>query len=407
MKSELIKTSQIKSNPNNPRVIKDDKFKKLVNSIKEFPKMLNIRPIVVNDDMVVLGGNMRLKACKEAGLKELPVIKASDLNEEEQRRFIIADNVGYGEWDWELIAKEWDADQLNEWGLDIPDFKPIEAEAHEDDFEVPDEIKTDIVLGDIIKIGNHTLICGSATDSNVWQNLQIESGTCCFTSPPYNAGDSAKLTGNKAMSKKGNFYESYKDNSDDYELLLQESLSNAIAFTDGVAFNVQPLANNKNKLLKWIVNNENSFVDIITWDKGHAQPAMAEGVCSSRFEWICIFNRQNNSRHIPLSSWRGTISNVYTAPPQRQNEYSGVHAATFPIHLPSFIIADLMNRSTGVVDCFMGTGTTMLAAHQLGRKSYGIELDPKYCQVIIDRMLKNDPNIEVKINDKPYFKTGE
>lgn len=115
----LEKITKVKSNPNNPRLIKDDKFHKLVNSIKEFPKMLEIRPIVVNDDMIVLGGNMRLKACKEAGLKEVPVIKASDLTEEEQRQFIIKDNVSGGEWDWEMLANEWNVEQLEDWGVDV------------------------------------------------------------------------------------------------------------------------------------------------------------------------------------------------------------------------------------------------------------------------------------------------
>jgi ParB-like chromosome segregation protein Spo0J len=121
MKIESVKISTVKSNPNNPRVIKDDKFDKLVQSIKDFPKMLEIRPIVVNDDMIVLGGNMRLKACKEAGLKEVPIIKASDLTEMQQREFIIKDNVGFGEWDWEQL-KEWDGEELEKWGLDVPEF---------------------------------------------------------------------------------------------------------------------------------------------------------------------------------------------------------------------------------------------------------------------------------------------
>lgn len=107
-------------NPNNPRVIKDDKFHKLVKSIKEFPKMLEIRPIVVNQDMIVLGGNMRLKACKEAGLKEVPIILADTLTEDEQKQFIIKDNIGFGEWDWEMLANEWESDLLEDWGLDIP-----------------------------------------------------------------------------------------------------------------------------------------------------------------------------------------------------------------------------------------------------------------------------------------------
>lgn len=119
---QQVSIKHIKANPNNPRLIKDDKFEKLVKSIKEFPQMLNLRPIVVNDDMVVLGGNMRLKACKEAGLKEVPVIKASDLTEEQQREFIIKDNVGFGEWDWDMIANEWSDEPIEEWGLDIPGF---------------------------------------------------------------------------------------------------------------------------------------------------------------------------------------------------------------------------------------------------------------------------------------------
>ena len=119
MKTITVKISDVKSNPNNPRIIKDDKFQKLVASIKELPQMLQLRPIVVNEDMVVLGGNMRLKACKEAGLKEIPIIKATDLSEEQQRSFIIKDNVGFGEWDWDALANEWDAELLIEWGLDV------------------------------------------------------------------------------------------------------------------------------------------------------------------------------------------------------------------------------------------------------------------------------------------------
>jgi hypothetical protein len=116
------KISDVKANPNNPRIIKDDKFYKLVQSIKDFPEMLQIRPIVVNSDMVVLGGNMRLRACKEAGLKEVPVMRADDLTPEQQAEFIIKDNVGYGEWNWDMLANEWESTQLNEWGLDVPNW---------------------------------------------------------------------------------------------------------------------------------------------------------------------------------------------------------------------------------------------------------------------------------------------
>ena len=119
MKIENVKLSDIKLNPNNPRLIKDDKFKKLVQSIIDFPEMLKIRPIVVNEDMIILGGNMRFKACKEAGLKEVPIIKTSGLSEQKQKEFLIKDNIAGGEWDWNLLANEWDEIKLTEWGLDV------------------------------------------------------------------------------------------------------------------------------------------------------------------------------------------------------------------------------------------------------------------------------------------------
>ncbi len=119
MKLTKVNIKKIKSNEENPRVIKNNKFKQLVKSIKEFPEMLNIRPVVVNNDMIVLGGNMRLKACQEAGLKEIPVLKVEDLNEEQQREFIIKDNVGFGDWDWDVLANTWNTDQLQDWGMDV------------------------------------------------------------------------------------------------------------------------------------------------------------------------------------------------------------------------------------------------------------------------------------------------
>ena len=122
MNSTEVNLSEIKSNPNNPRIIKDDKFHKLVESIKTFPRMLEIRPIVLNKDMIVLGGNMRLRACKEAGIKKVHVIFADDLTEEQQREFIIKDNVGFGEWDWAMLANEWDYKELDDWGLTLPNF---------------------------------------------------------------------------------------------------------------------------------------------------------------------------------------------------------------------------------------------------------------------------------------------
>jgi ParB-like chromosome segregation protein Spo0J len=163
MNIEIVKISTVKSNPNNPRVIKDDKFNKLVQSIKDFPLMLEIRPIVVNDDMIVLGGNMRLKACKEAGLKDVPIIKASDLTEDQQREFIIKDNVGFGEWDWDQL-KEWDGEELEAWGLDMPELKAIDDSEEGDEIKIPKSLQ-------VIPKKEYILIMADE-DSEEWQELQ-------------------------------------------------------------------------------------------------------------------------------------------------------------------------------------------------------------------------------------------
>ena len=164
MEIKTVKLSEVKSNPNNPRIIKDDKFSKLVKSIKEFPKMLEIRPIVVNADMIVLGGNMRLKACKEAGLKEVPVIFAQDLTEDEQKQFIIKDNVGFGEWDWDMIANEWDEVQLQDWGLDLPLDSQIDDSEEGDQIDIPKSLQ-------VIPKKEYILIMADE-DSEEWQELQ-------------------------------------------------------------------------------------------------------------------------------------------------------------------------------------------------------------------------------------------
>ena len=136
-----VPISQVIPNPTNPRIIKDDKFKKLVKSIEEFPQMLELRPIVVDSNMVVLGGNMRLKACLAAGLKEVPIIVADQLTDAQKAEFIIKDNVGFGEWDWDLLANEWDVEALTDWGLDVGGFD-LNAEQFGDEFSLPDGDKS-------------------------------------------------------------------------------------------------------------------------------------------------------------------------------------------------------------------------------------------------------------------------
>jgi ParB-like chromosome segregation protein Spo0J len=168
MQVNKVKISEVKSNPKNPRLIKDDKFRKLVKSIQEFPQMLELRPIVVDENNIVLGGNMRLKACKEAGLKEVYIVKAEGLTELQKDEFIVKDNVGFGEWDWDMLANEWDTELLDEWGLDLP----VMLDADED-LELKDLSST---IDNLYRI---EVICKDEEHQEKTYNKLIEEGYEC------------------------------------------------------------------------------------------------------------------------------------------------------------------------------------------------------------------------------------
>jgi DNA modification methylase len=391
-----VSIKDIKPNPNNPRLVKDDKFKKLVQSIKDFPQMLDIRPIVVNKDMIVLGGNMRLKACKEAGLKEIPIIKAEDLTEEQQREFIIKDNVGYGEWDWELIANEWDAAQLNDWGLDIPDFKAEEIEGvEEDNYEIPEELKTGIVLGDLFEIGEHRLLCGDSTDSDqVSLLMNGHKADMVFTDPPYNINNSGGGTSEMA-----------KQITD-----LGEEIDFISHFNPTEFLQTLPLVFDKNKINSYIFCNKELLPDyllwardsgysfnVLIWKKPNALPINAAH--RPDIEYLLLFRKS--------AIWNSSLKDVNYSRCLEFGRESGLHPTMKPIELISNEMQISSNENSLVFDFFLGSGSTMVAAHQLKRKCYGMELDPKYCQVIVDRMIKLDPSLEIKLNGKPYFKTDK
>ena len=363
--------------------------------------MLELRPIVVDENNIVLGGNMRLKACKEAGMKEVYIVRAENLTELQKDEFIVKDNVGFGEWDWDMLANEWDVEKIQDWGLDLPvDLSVTELEAEEDDFNVPEGgIETDIVLGDLFEIGEHRLLCGDSTDSDAMEKLMDgEKATLSFTSPPYNAGKSETLSGNTHTTD--NKYNEYNDNQkqSDYLHLLIGFTNNALLFSEYLICNIQSLAGNKIALIEYLNEYKNNFIDVAIWDKGHGAPAMAENVLTSAWEYMFfISSKENASRAIPNANFRGTVPNIYRGTPNRNNEFSNVHAATFPIDLPEWAL-QFTKQGNIILDQFLGTGTTMVASHQLKRKCYGMELDPKYCQVIIDRMKKLDPSLVIKRN---------
>ena len=379
----MIKLNQIKINSANPRLIKDDRFRKLVKSIKEFPKMLELRPIVIDDDGTILGGNMRYRALKELGYKEIPdnwVKKASELTDEEKRRFIIEDNVAFGDWDMDMLANEWDAEELEEWGVEGIEYSVATGDIEEDEIpETPKEAFSK--LGDLWILGKHRLLCGDSTKrEDVEKLMNGVKADIAFSSPPYNAGTTATET---AMGKTTK-YNGNDDNKTeaDYIAFLNSYIECAIEHCEYVFMNVQSISNNKIALIDVLYHNKDIYADTIIWDKIHGQPAMAENVMNSVFEYVHIFSKKAN-RAIGTIRFRGTVDNILHLPPQRKNEYSDIHNATFSVEFASHFIRNFAKES--VLDQFGGTGTTLIACEQLNRTCYMMEIDPMYCDVIVKR----------------------
>jgi len=502
---ESIAISKVRPNSDNPRYIKDEKFKKLVQSLKDFPEMANVRPIVVNQEMVVLGGNMRLKAMQEAGWSEVPV-KIVDWSEEKQREFIIKDNVGFGDWDWDELANTWNAEELNEWGLDTPDnWGGEELEVEEDDYEVPEELKTDVVLGDLIEIGEHRLLCGDSTDSDqVTKLMNGEKADVAHNDPPYGARY-ISADKEKVLNDNYNYDDLLEFNKKWIALQFTHLKDNGSWYCWGID---EPLMDIYSGVLKPYIKNEKAtFRNLITWDKGSGQGMNDKNMRSFPFaDEKCLFimlgvqgfnnnadnyfegfesireylNTQKNklgwnvkkvieitgkttaSHYFTTSQWsfptrehydamrneangnafhkeydalkkeydalkkeydalkkeyystrayfdntHNLMTNVWSfdRTSKQERQETGGHATPKPILLCQRVIKSSCPEDGLTVDFFLGSGSTMVAAHQLKRKCYGMELDPKYCQVIIDRMTKLDPTLSVKINGNEYVKT--
>lgn len=387
---EIVKISAIKANSKNPRIIKDDKFKKLVQSIKEFPDMLNKRPLICFTDVdgkyVVLGGNMRLKAAQEIGLKEMPIILADDWNQEQKDEFLIKDNVGFGEWNWDDLANEWDAQELIEWGLDIPVFNIEDVgSAEEDDYDVPDGgIETDIVLGDLFEIGEHRLLCGDSTDSDqVAKLMNGQKADMVFTDPPYGVSYQSNF---RTKSEK---FDILKND----EVFITDWIHNLPLYSNGFVF----VWTSWKVVKQWIefLQPLGEMTNMIIWDKSGGGLGDLKGTFISDFEIALVYNRDANI----IGKRLGSVWNV-----NKDGASKYLHPTQKPVELASMAIENILEIDKIVLDLFLGSGTTMVAAHQLKRKCYGMELDPKYCQVIVDRMIALDPDIKIKLNDKPFEK---
>jgi len=392
-----MKLSKIKSNPNNPRIIKDDKFKKLVQSIKDFPEMIEKRPMVCVTDIdgliYPLGGNMRLKALKELNYKDIAdnwIVMADDWTEEKRREFVIKDNVGYGEWDWDDLANNWDAEQLTDWGLDIPDFAVKELEAEEDDYDVPvGGTETDIVIGDIFEIGQHKLLCGSSTETDNWAKIfGSEYADMVVTDPPYNVSYTGKtkdaLTIKNDSMSNGDFYQFLYDFYTALGSYTKAGGSWYVWHADSEGANFRKAMSDSGIMVK----------QCLIWVKN----SMVMG--RQDYQWKhepCLYGWKEGAAHSWYSDRKQTTILEFNRPSRNAE-----HPTMKPIELIAYQISNSSKSGDLVADGFLGSGTTMVAAHQINRKCYGMELDPKYCQVIIDRMLKLDSSLQIKKNGIKY-----
>ena len=414
---QKVKINAIKTNPKNPRLIKDDKFKKLVKSIQEFPQMLELRPIVVDENNIILGGNMRYKACIEAGLKEIYILKAEDLTEQQKDEFIVKDNVGFGEWDWDILANEWDTDKLQDWGLDLPlDVSVQELEAEEDDYEIPNEINTDIVLGDLFEIGEHRLLCGDSTQVDTWQKVMDEK-LCdmVMTDPPYNIDYEGKTKDALTIQNDNMTNDSFYQFLYDFYTALGSYTKKGGAWyvfhasTETVNFSTA-MVNSGLLLKQYLVWVKNTMVlgrqdyqwkhelCLYGWKEGAAHYFTSERTHTTVIEDTINVNKLTKDEMKKMlnemlsDKTKSTI--IHCDKPHRSAE----HPTMKPILLLAPLIQNSSKENEIVADGFLGSGSTMVASHQLKRKCYGMELDPKYCQVIIDRMKKLDPSLEIKRN---------
>jgi site-specific DNA-methyltransferase (adenine-specific) len=334
---------------------------------------------------------MRLKALNELKFKEIPVIIADEWTEEQKAEFLIKDNVGFGEWDWDSLANEWDVEKLEDWGLDIPTFETDEVlEAEEDDFDATPPEEPSTVLGDLFEIGEHRLLCGDSTDSDqVAKLMNGQKADMVFTDPPYGMfldTDYSQIKGTQNSlgfkgNQKGNKYDKIIGDNEDFTPEL-----------------INTIFANFNYCKEIFIWGADYFIDLIpnygkdgswfVWNKRSSE-AQQRGI-GNTFE-LC-WSKTKHKRLVFDFEWFGFLSK--DDPKEARNR---VHPSMKPSKLLSRLITDYCKGDL-LVDLFLGSGSTMVASHQLKRKCYGMELDPKYCQVIIDRMKKLDPSLIIKKN---------
>ena len=474
---EKKKLSELKPAPYNPRQSTAKQESQLKTSLEKFGV---VEPIIYNKQTgYIVGGHFRVRELTKLGYKEVECV-ILDLNEEDERELNIRLNANTGGWDWDSLANEWDVEKLDEWGLDLPVDLSVaeELEAEEDNYEIPNEINTDIVLGDLIEIGQHRLLCGDSTDSDqVAKLMKGEKADMAHNDPPYGMKKEAEGVLNDNL----NFDDLLQFNREWIAVQFMHLKENGSWYCWGID---EPLMDIYSHILKpYIKEQKATFRNLITWNKGHGQGqnsentrsyAIADEKClfammgvqvvnnnvDNYFEgwesirqylnnemekvggqkkWKEALGNQMGTHYFTKSQWtlptkenylklqqyakgqafkkeydelkkeyystrayfnntHDNMNNVWHFARHTKDGSEGNHATPKPIPLCERAIKSSCPDAGLVLDFFLGSGSTMVASHQLNRKCYGMELDPKYCQVIIDRMKKLDPSLVIKRN---------
>ena len=371
-----MKLSELKKLEWNPRTIKKEDLDKLTKSIEKF-WVIEWRPFLVSNrtgENIIIWGNQRYEVCKKLGIKEVPVHIMEWLSEEEEKEIIIRDNISNWEWDWDILANEWDKEELEEWWLDVQ-FETVEPEAEEDDFEVDEGIKTDIVLWDLFEIGEHRLLCWDSTNiDDVNKLMNGEKADMVFTDPPY-------------------WMNLDTDYSDIYKNAKSKTKNQDKVIWDDEYFDPTFLLEMSNEVFLWWADYFCQMLPLwwswFVWDK-----KIWEWKIWNEFE-LC-WSKQKHKKSIIENEWAWFRW-------MSKSDWNRVHPTQKPIELCSFFIKEYVEDKNIVLDLFWWSGSTMVACHQLNRKCYMSELDPKYVQTIINRMIKLDSTLEIKRNWQPYL----
>lgn len=333
----------------------------------------------------------------------VPVLRVAFTDDEERDSYVVAHNrlVESGGWSMDKLAAMMSrfkrTDSLASIGYTKRSYDQLMSrfrpKPHVGEDEVPEMPRVAVTqLGDVWRLGDHVLVCGDCTKVDPLL-LRLGERGFGFTSPPYNAGNNA-MDGGKTLELESGSTSRYLEGEDSldeesYHDLLRGSLRTMLSVAEVACVNLQQLAGNKRVILRWLAEHADHFVDRAVWFKGQGRPALAPRVMNSRFEDLFFFAAEKMpKRTITTSSFHGTVSNVYEGGQQLDHEYSAIHSATMPVHLPTHVIGEHGSLADFVVEPFGGTGTTLSVAHQLGKRCAIVELTPAYCDVIIERWKK-------------------